>query len=58
MRVRESESRTVRLIVSVGLQVTLMLVVWTAALAVQRGVRLEGPQIQGGLVRGLSLIHI
>lgn len=52
MRVRESESRTVLLIVTVGLQVTLMLVVWTAALAVQRGVRLEGPQVQGGLVRG------
>jgi len=52
MRARESESWTVFLVVAVFLQVTLLLVGWTAALAVQRGVHLEGSQIQGGLVRG------
>ena len=52
MRVQELQSRSVVLATTVGLLATLTLLPWTAAMAAELSVHLEGPRVQGGLVRG------
>ena len=52
MRVQELQSRSVVLAATVGLLATLTLPPWTAAMSAEPSVHLEGPRVQGGLVRG------
>ena len=52
MHVRELRSPSALLVATLGLLAALTLPPWTAASAAEPGVHLEGPRVQGGLVRG------